>query len=223
VVRQFDGACKDREWCTAEFDYAGLDAECNKELKKRANAAKSDYLAKKLKTPAKDYKRDDNVPAPLLYVIAECDNQNIQVSGFDVEMSRQGLAGFLVGMDVLIFTVFIIGYNVIYRMAKDYAQQFDESQAEARDFTLKIEKLPSTFSQYTDDIGLKRAIWQQIQQAIQESIDQRLCNSNIDKSIVAINLTKKDKSMLNVQKQMKKEMHGFVKEHAVILNTEHSR
>ena len=85
-----------------------------------------------------------------------------EVSLFGTELSRDGVLSAIVGMDFLLFTVFILGFNFIHRMSKDFATQFHESVVEAKDFTVEITKLPKSFSQYTDEIGLKRALFQQM-------------------------------------------------------------
>lgn len=74
-------------------------------------------------------------------------------------MSRDGLTSAIMGMDFLLFVLFLLGYNIIHRLSKDFAVQFHESVVEAKDFTIQIDKLPKSFEQYTDEIGLKRALY----------------------------------------------------------------
>ena len=105
---------------------------------------------------------DAAIPEPLLYIIAECDNQNMQVSGIDIVISKQQLNYFLIVSDAILMTVFIVGYNIISHMQKDFVREFDASVLEARDFTLVIEELPNSFRQHTDELSLKRAIFAQL-------------------------------------------------------------
>jgi len=51
-------------------------------------------------------------------------------------------------------------------MQRDYVNEYDHTTVETRDFTLVIEKLPETFKQYNDELSLKFAIWDMIQQKI---------------------------------------------------------
>ena len=48
-------------------------------------------------------------------------------------------------MDILIIGVFLIGFNIIAHMQKDFVKEFDANVLEARDFTLVIEQLPESF------------------------------------------------------------------------------
>jgi hypothetical protein len=72
----------------------------------------------------------------MLYVIAECDNSEIDVEMFQTKMQRQDITSVIIGMDFLLFTIFLFGYNFINRMSKDFVTQFHESVVEAKDFTL---------------------------------------------------------------------------------------
>ena len=56
----------------------------------------------------------------------------------------------------------VIGFNWIHYMQKDYIEEFDKTTVESRDFTLMIEQLPESFSQYQDELSLKFAIWDMI-------------------------------------------------------------
>jgi hypothetical protein len=79
----------------------------------------------------------------LIYAVAECDNSLIEhVSIFGTQIKRDGITSVIIGMDFLLFTILILGFNFIHRMSKDFVKQFYESVIEVRDFTLKIEKLP---------------------------------------------------------------------------------
>lgn len=59
-----------------------------------------------------------------------------------------------------------------------------------------IETLPETFEQYKDPLSLKFAIWNQIQSQIELCKKQGKCSSDIDPSIVEINLSMADNDMI---------------------------
>lgn len=82
------------------------------------------------------YAKDNNVPEPLFYVIAECESGALTVNLFGSEISRDGILSAIIGMDFLLFTIFIIGFNFIHRMSKDFVTQFHESVVEVKDFTV---------------------------------------------------------------------------------------
>ena len=74
---------------------------------------------------------------------------------------------------------------------------------EARDFTLVIDKLPDTFRHYTDELGLKRGIWAQIQKIVQHAIDKGICPGDTDPSIVSISFARNEVGMLQMQRESK--------------------
>ena len=72
-------------------------------------------------------------------------------------------------------------------MQQDFANQFDEETVEMRDFTMRSNQLPESFCQYEDELSIKFAIWQQIQQKIKESKELGVCKEIIEPTIVEIN------------------------------------
>lgn len=104
--------------------------------------------------------------------------------------------------DIIILLVLILGYNMIYYMQKDFANQYDQNTIEAKDFTLMINKLPKSFSQYKDELSIKFAIWKQIQEKIEKCKKQGLCPQDLDTSIVEINFGIGDISFLDKQKEI---------------------
>lgn len=70
--------------------------------------------------PLPSYEEDDTVPEPLFHVIHECESSNLTVNLFGTEISRDGIMSAIMGMDFLLFTIFIIGHNFIHRMSKDF-------------------------------------------------------------------------------------------------------
>ena len=126
---------------------------CASELSRRAAGADTDYLYNKIAADLQPgdpqlptYAKDDAVPEPLFYVISECESSVLTVNLFGTEISRDGIMSAIMGMDFLLFTIFIIGHNFIHRMSKDFVTQFHESVVEAKDFTIQINKLPKSFS-----------------------------------------------------------------------------
>ena len=92
---------------------------------KRALSADTNFLFNELKLKGKignklKYKREEKVPEPLLYAIAECDNSEIDVDLFGTKIKREGIASAIIGIDFLVFTIFIFGYNFINRFSKDF-------------------------------------------------------------------------------------------------------
>lgn len=70
---------------------------------------------------------------------------------------------FIAFTDSVILLTLIIGFNLIQFMQKDFSEAFKKSQVDIRDYTLVINTLPDTFTQYKDPLSLKFAIWNQIQ------------------------------------------------------------
>lgn len=104
--------------------------------------------------------------------------------------------------DVIIIFVLILGFNLIYYMQKDYVQQFDEDSVEARDFTIVIDSLPSSFHKYKDELSLKFAIWKQIQTKFTVCKQQNYCHEDLDTSIVDINFGLANIEYLERQKRI---------------------
>ena len=77
-------------------------------------------------------------------------------------------------------------------MQKDFVRQYEQDTIELRDFTLVIDKLPESFKQYKDPMSLKFALWSQIQHKIEVCKKEGKCNSNLDPSIVEINIQQSD-------------------------------
>ena len=57
-----------------------------------------------------------------------------------------------------------------------------------RDFAVKIDILPQSFKDKHDEISVKFALWQQIQEKLKECRDHGLCSKNIDTTVVEINI-----------------------------------
>lgn len=190
LARSFKQACVGKEKCNVDFDYRGLDPTCLKEVLRRSFASEHDALVNKI-LDQRDTDRDRKmidwyldlpeiaaqtdadagqfsfgpdaaVPEPLLYLVAQCDNQLLKIKYFDVEVTKSELNLFLVLSDIILTTLLIVGFNLISLMQKDLCREYDAQSVEARDFTLVIDKLPASFKQYNDELSLKHAIWQQI-------------------------------------------------------------
>ena len=70
-------------------------------------------------------KYDASVPDPIIYAISECKKSNLKIQGLNFELSKSNLVTFLVASDIIIFTILLIGFNIIYHMQKDFAEQFN--------------------------------------------------------------------------------------------------
>ena len=62
------------------------------------------------------YNFNSQVPEPLLFVVAECDNQNLKIFGINIEFSKNDLVLFLVISDMILISVMLLGYQIIYRI-----------------------------------------------------------------------------------------------------------
>ena len=71
-------------------------------------------------------------------------------------------------------------------------------------------------------MGLKRALFDQMQKAIDECVKLNICSQDIDRSIVSIAVRHKDLSLLNEQKKIKEQIELILDDHAAILNIEQS-
>lgn len=101
-----------------------------------------------------------------MYFVGWCKQEKFLVKFTNIELTTEQLALSLTVSDIIILSALILGYNMIYYMQKDYSEQYDNQVIEARDFTLVIDQLPDSFAQHKDELSLKFAIWQMIQQKI---------------------------------------------------------
>jgi hypothetical protein len=62
------------------------------------------------------YNFNSQVPEPLLFAVAECDNQNLKIFGINIEFSKNDLVLFLVISDMILISVMLLGYQIIYRI-----------------------------------------------------------------------------------------------------------
>ena len=123
---QFDTSCRGVNKCTLDFDYHKLDAASFDEMLRRAWSSRSNSFWMNYDTlnePAgsvfntrQNATFDASVPEPLLYIIAECDNQVMRVAGTDIMMTKSQLNYFLILSDAILISVFIVGYNIIAHM-----------------------------------------------------------------------------------------------------------
>ena len=106
----------------------------------------------------------------------------------------------LVASDAVLLLVAIIGYQVIQFMQKDFAKQFDSQRVSARDFTVKIERLPDSFKQYKDELSLKHAICKMITNKVERCKQEQQCPADLDPAIVDINFCMSDIGVLEKQR-----------------------
>lgn len=71
-----------------------------------------------------------------------------------------------------------------------------------RDFTVKIDKLPTSFTEYIDEISIKQALWDQITQLINDAKQAGICESSLDPTIVDIQFGRRNYDCLNDLKSL---------------------
>ena len=74
---------------------------------------------------------------------------------FDRDINKEDLRTAIIATDLVILTILILFFNIVQKEQKDYVDKFYENTIEVRDFTLVIDKLPQSFSQYKDTLSLK--------------------------------------------------------------------
>ena len=65
-----------------------------------------------------------------------------------------------------------------------------------RDFTVRMEQMPVSLSDYNDEIQMKFEIWMQIQDRIQDGKEVGIIKSDMNAQIVEINFAYKNKEIL---------------------------
>ena len=126
----------------------------------------------------------------------------LRLRGLDVEVHKKTIAAWIVFLDMLSMAAILIFINTLILMQQDFANQFDEETVEMRDFTVRSKKLPESFRQYEDEVSIKFAIWQQIQQKIKDAKESGVCEESIDPTIVEINLGINSFDVLNELKRI---------------------
>ena len=58
-----------------------------------------------------------------------------------------------------ILTYIVMYYNLLSYMQRDFADKYDTQTVEARDFTIVIHQLPMGFQDYSNEIDIKFALW----------------------------------------------------------------
>ena len=119
-----------------------------------------------------------------------------------MEVHKKTIAAWIVFLDMLSMATILIFINTLIMMQQDFADQFDEETVEMRDFTVRSNQLPESFRQYEDEVSMKFAIWQQIQQKIKDAKESGVCEENIDPTIVEINLGINSFDVLNELKRI---------------------
>ena len=79
---------------------------------------------------------------PLLYFVAQCDNQVLKVHYFDFEMTKDELNWFLVVSDIILTILLIFGILTVQNMQYDLVQEHDAHSVTPRDFTIVIDPVP---------------------------------------------------------------------------------
>lgn len=139
---------------------------------------------------------------PALQIVVICENSLLRLRGLDVEVHKKTIAAWIVFLDMLSMATILIFINTLIMMQQDFANQFDEETVEMRDFTVRSNQLPESFRQYEDEVSMKFAIWQQIQQKIKDAKESGVCEETIDPTIVEINLGINSFDVLNELKRI---------------------
>lgn len=117
-------------------------------------------------------------------------------------MNRSHVAYFLVITDIVSMSLVLIFVNVLILMQTDFANEYDNRIVEMRDFTVKTSELPADFSKYEDEVSMKFALWDLIQQRIKDAKEAGLCDPDLDSTIVEINFGIKSDIVLNKLKNI---------------------
>ena len=62
------------------------------------------------------YGPNEEIPEPLLYFVAQCDNQILKVHYFDIEMTKDDINQFLVISDIILTVLLVLGILTISNM-----------------------------------------------------------------------------------------------------------
>ena len=103
----------------------------------------------------------------MFFFVTQCDSNSIKFLRDEAtEFSKEQIALVIIGTDMVVTVILIIGYNLMMAMQKDFVKSYDEQTVEARDFTIEIKQLPRDFRRYKTEIDMKFAIWNEMQEAI---------------------------------------------------------
>lgn len=117
-------------------------------------------------------------------------------------MNRSYVAYFLVITDIVSMSFVLVFVNVLILMQTDFANEYDNRIVEMRDFSVKTSELPESFSEFEDEVSMKFALWDLIQQRIKDAKEAGLCDPNLDSTIVEINFGIKSDTVLNKLKNI---------------------
>lgn len=94
-----------------------------------------------------------------MYTLSHCEDNLVKMKGIDVVLYHNEIAVFLIVSDIIIFSIFIIGFNTISRMSKDFVHEFNKKEMSIKNFTVIVSNLGDSFKSYRDETSLKRAIF----------------------------------------------------------------
>lgn len=82
-----------------------------------------------------------------------------------------------------------------------------------------IESLPDSFKQYEDELSMKRAINQMIQNKIQQGIDDGKLGPDCDRTVLQVILTSKDNEFLWMKKDLRAKIDDFAADHIKLIES----
>jgi len=103
--------------------------------------------------------KNQSIAEPIMYTLSHCEDNLVKMKGIDVVLYHNEIAVFLIVSDIIIFSIFIIGFNTISRMSKDFVHEFNEKEMSIKNFTVIVSNLGDSFKSYRDETSLKRAIF----------------------------------------------------------------
>ena len=123
--------------------------------------------------------------ANLKFIVSSyCKKENVKVLNY--ELTDSNIAFILTCFDITSIIVSVVFYRLIIFMQNDFSTNYDNQTIEARDFCLKIHKLPPKYKQLHTEHSLQFAIWDEIQKAFDYAIQTGIVNTSFDRSILSI-------------------------------------
>lgn len=132
-----------------------------------------------------------------MVVVYFCETTDIKLAGTDILVSKSKIAIAIVIIDILSMAIILVFVNLLILMQEDFSHWFDVSTVEMRDFSVNTYGLPKSFSHYDDEVSIKFAIWEQIQQKLTDAVEAGIAPKCTDRNITEINFGIKSYSILN--------------------------
>ena len=68
---------------------------------------------------------DVEIPEPILYIIAACDNQLLEVPYLNMDFEKAQFAAIFVSFEIIILLIIVIGVSIIGHGQKDFTATYD--------------------------------------------------------------------------------------------------